>query len=121
MVFQSYVLFPHLSVAQNILFGLSVRRVPRAEQAARLAWVAGMMDLEGAAFAQARAALGRSAARDAGQKADGASPLQSRTRCSPRLLWDERKGRSFSGSGMSCPELHLISRTKFLAADMIKK
>lgn len=46
MVFQSYALFPHLSVAQNILFGLSVRRVPRAEQAARLARVAGMMGLE---------------------------------------------------------------------------
>lgn len=47
-------------------------------------------------------------------------PLQSRTRRSPRLLWDGPKSYSFSGSGMSCPELHLISRTKFLAADTIK-
>ncbi len=45
MVFQSYALFPHLSVAENILFGLSVRRVGRAEQAERLARVAGMMGL----------------------------------------------------------------------------
>ena len=31
MVFQSYALFPHLTVAQNIAFGLKVRKVPTAE------------------------------------------------------------------------------------------
>lgn len=36
MVFQSYALFPHLSVAENILFGLRVRRTPKAEQQQRL-------------------------------------------------------------------------------------
>ena len=46
MVFQSYALFPHLSVADNILFGLQVRKVGKAEQAARLAKVAGMMGLD---------------------------------------------------------------------------
>ena len=45
MVFQSYALFPHLSVAENILFGLSVRRVARAEQQERLDRVASMMGL----------------------------------------------------------------------------
>ncbi|WP_333715237.1 ABC transporter ATP-binding protein [Yoonia sp.] len=45
MVFQSYALFPHLDVAQNILFGLSVRRVPKAEQQERLGRVASMMGL----------------------------------------------------------------------------
>ncbi|MFD2173411.1 ABC transporter ATP-binding protein [Rhodobacter lacus] len=56
MVFQSYALFPHLSVAENILFGLSVRRVGRAEQAERLARVAEMMGL-GALLARKPAAL----------------------------------------------------------------
>ncbi len=40
MVFQSYALFPHLSVAENIVFGLKVRRMPRAERQRRLSDVA---------------------------------------------------------------------------------
>src|SRR5882757_4452918 len=46
MVFQSYALFPHLSVAENILFGLRVRDVPRAERTARLTRAAGILGLE---------------------------------------------------------------------------
>ena len=45
MVFQSYALFPHLSVAENIVFGLKVRRVPREERAARLRRVADLLGL----------------------------------------------------------------------------
>jgi sn-glycerol 3-phosphate transport system ATP-binding protein len=47
MVFQSYALFPHLSVAENIVFGLKVRDVPRAERDARLKEAAGILGLEG--------------------------------------------------------------------------
>ena len=45
MVFQSYALFPHLSVAENIVFGLKVRRVPAVERARRLARVADLLGL----------------------------------------------------------------------------
>lgn len=45
MVFQNYALFPHLSVADNITFGLSVRKVPAAEAARRLADTAGLLGL----------------------------------------------------------------------------
>ncbi len=46
MVFQSYALFPHLSVAENIMFGLRVRDVPRAERDARLKRAAGILGLD---------------------------------------------------------------------------
>jgi sn-glycerol 3-phosphate transport system ATP-binding protein len=46
MVFQSYALFPHLSVAENIVFGLRVRRVPAGERRRRLGRVAGLLGLE---------------------------------------------------------------------------
>jgi ABC-type Fe3+/spermidine/putrescine transport system ATPase subunit len=37
MVFQSYALFPHMSVAANVGFGLEMRKVPKAEIAPRVA------------------------------------------------------------------------------------
>jgi ABC-type sugar transport system ATPase subunit len=45
MVFQGFALFPHLSVAANIGFGLAVRRTPRAERDARVAEVAERLGL----------------------------------------------------------------------------
>lgn len=45
MVFQSYALFPHMRVADNILFGLQVRKTPQNEQATRLQKVANLMGL----------------------------------------------------------------------------
>jgi sn-glycerol 3-phosphate transport system ATP-binding protein len=44
MVFQSYALFPHLSVAENLVFGLRVRKVRDRE--ARLKRVAALLGLE---------------------------------------------------------------------------
>jgi sn-glycerol 3-phosphate transport system ATP-binding protein len=45
MVFQSYALFPHLSVAENIQFGLKVRGVDPHARAKRLARVAELLGL----------------------------------------------------------------------------
>ncbi len=45
MVFQSYALFPHLDVAENILFGLRVRNVSAAECRTRLDEVAALLGL----------------------------------------------------------------------------
>jgi sn-glycerol 3-phosphate transport system ATP-binding protein len=45
MVFQSYALFPHLTVAENILFGLRVRRIADADCRARLDHVAELLGL----------------------------------------------------------------------------
>jgi putative spermidine/putrescine transport system ATP-binding protein len=47
MVFQSYALFPHLSVADNIAFGLRRRGVPRAEIAERVAKMVSLLQLNG--------------------------------------------------------------------------
>ena len=46
MVFQSYALFPHLTVAENIVFGLRVRKVPDDELKRRLANAADLLGLE---------------------------------------------------------------------------
>ena len=47
MVFQNYALFPHLSVFDNIAYGLRARKVPRREIAERIGEVIGSVQLEG--------------------------------------------------------------------------
>jgi len=46
MVFQNYALYPHMTVRQNLAFGLEQRRLPRAEIAKRVAATAGTLGLE---------------------------------------------------------------------------
>ncbi len=46
MVFQSYALYPHLTVAENIAFSLSLAGAPKAQQKERVAAVAGMLQLD---------------------------------------------------------------------------
>ena len=47
MVFQSYALFPHLSVAENVIFGLKVRRVPKVERNEKMQRALKITGLEG--------------------------------------------------------------------------
>jgi len=46
MVFQSYALYPHLSVRKNISFGMEINRMPRAERDRRVAEAARALQLE---------------------------------------------------------------------------
>jgi multiple sugar transport system ATP-binding protein len=45
MVFQNYALYPHLSVGENIAFGLRLRKEPKAVINDRVAWAAKLLDL----------------------------------------------------------------------------
>jgi multiple sugar transport system ATP-binding protein len=45
MVFQNYALYPHLSVYENIAFGLRLRKEPKEEVHKRVTWAAKMLDL----------------------------------------------------------------------------
>lgn len=47
MVFQSYALFPHMSVQDNIAYGLRARRLPKAEIGPRVQEAVTLMELEG--------------------------------------------------------------------------
>src|SRR5438132_5969276 len=46
MVFQSYALYPHLSVYENIAFGLRIKKVPKQEIERRVQEAARVLDLE---------------------------------------------------------------------------
>jgi spermidine/putrescine transport system ATP-binding protein len=47
MVFQQYALFPHMSVYDNVAFGLKVKRIPRAEHRERVQAMLCVVSLEG--------------------------------------------------------------------------
>src|SRR5215475_14331079 len=46
MVFQSYGLYPHLTVANNIAFPLRTQGTPRPEIARKVAWAAGLLGID---------------------------------------------------------------------------
>jgi spermidine/putrescine transport system ATP-binding protein len=47
MVFQQYALFPHMSIYDNVAFGLKVKKVPRSEHAGRVQAMLRIVELEG--------------------------------------------------------------------------
>jgi putative spermidine/putrescine transport system ATP-binding protein len=46
-VFQDYALFPHMSVGENVEYGLMIRKVPRAERRRRAEEMLGLVKLDG--------------------------------------------------------------------------
>src|SRR5215468_10925996 len=75
MVFQSYALYPHMTVAENIAYPLKKRGVPKAERPDRVAAVARLLQLEPflsrkprqlSGGQQQRVALGRALVREPG-------------------------------------------------------
>ena len=46
MVFQSYALYPHMTVAQNLAFGLKLRKMPKREIAERVQRAAKVLQIE---------------------------------------------------------------------------
>ena len=73
MVFQSYALYPTMTVRQNITFGMECRGVPKAEQNAAVARVAQLLQIEGllqrkpsqlSGGQRQRVAMGRALVRD---------------------------------------------------------
>ncbi|CAA9524075.1 MAG: Glycerol-3-phosphate ABC transporter, ATP-binding protein UgpC [uncultured Thermomicrobiales bacterium] len=46
MVFQSYALYPHMSVYNNIAFPLKAAKLPKAEQEKKVAWAAGILGID---------------------------------------------------------------------------
>ena len=75
MVFQNYALFPHMSVEENLLFPLEVRRMPRDEARRRVGKVLEMVELSGFGGRRPAPALGR--------PASSGSPLPGRWSSSP--------------------------------------
>ena len=47
MVFQSYAIFPHLTVFENIAYGLNVKKMPKKEIQKKVDWVLSLVHLEG--------------------------------------------------------------------------
>jgi multiple sugar transport system ATP-binding protein len=73
MVFQNYALYPHMTVAENLAFGLEMRRVSRAERDRAVGDTAARLGLEGvldrtprqlSGGQQQRVALGRALVRN---------------------------------------------------------
>ncbi|MEY2683624.1 MAG: hypothetical protein RJA09_768 [Pseudomonadota bacterium] len=73
MVFQSYALYPNMTVAQNIAFGLEIRKVPKAERQAAVERVSQMLQIghlldrkpgQLSGGQRQRVAMGRALARD---------------------------------------------------------
>jgi len=103
-VFQDYALFPHMTVSQNVEYGLMVKKVARAERRTRVAEALRMVRLEGYDARKPSQLSGGQRQRVALARA-----LVNRPRV---LLLDEPLGRSTSSSARRCRSSSRRSRRK---------
>jgi multiple sugar transport system ATP-binding protein len=91
MVFQSYALYPHMTVRENLGYGLKVRRAPKQESRERVAEVARLLGLEElldrkpaqlSGGQRQRVAMGRAIVRKC--VPDGRAPLEPRRKAAGR-------------------------------------
>ena len=109
MVFQSYALFPHMTVGENVGFGLRMRRVPRGEAGERIAGALALVKLGGlegryphelSGGQQQRVAIARGAGDRAGDPADGRADVEPRR---PPARRDAARAEADSSSGSGSP------------------
>ena len=105
MVFQSYALYPHLSVFENIAFGLKVKKVPRGAIRRRVQQAAELLDLQEFLERKPRALSGGQRQRVAMGRAIVREPavflMTSRCRISMRSFAFTRAPRSAGFNGSS--------------------
>ena len=58
MVFQNYALYPHMTVFENMSFGLRLKKFPKAEIRERVQGAARILDITGTSRPSSKAALG---------------------------------------------------------------
>ena len=114
-VFQDYALFPHMSVVENVAYGLRVRGVAARERRKRAEEMLALVQLEGLGERSAVAAVGRpEAARRTGARAHQSAPLyccsmsrsvRSTSSCARRCRSSSRTCSASSGS-RSCIVTH---------------
>ena len=93
MMFQSYALFPHMTVEGNIAFGLKQEGMPKAEIAERVDEAMAMLELRAVRQAQAGPALRRpAAARGARPRASPRSPDRAARRAARRARQEAARG-----------------------------
>jgi multiple sugar transport system ATP-binding protein len=99
MVFQSYALYPHMTVAENMGFGLSLARRPKAEiaaevgKAARILQLGPLLDRKPKALSGGQRQRVAMAARSCATPGSSCSTNRSRTstrRCARRCGWSSR-------------------------------
>ena len=112
-VFQSYALFPFLTVAENVAFGMKYKSVPKSERDSRVAEALELVQLSGLRGATPQPAVGRPAtARRAGAGAGAASvgtaagraPRGAGCQASPHA--PGRVGRAAEAGGNHLPVRH---------------